>query len=86
MQKLTLNSTYSSISSTSSFGRRSRSNSTATKTYFYFPWGLGWEQVNNRLLASDLNKGSVQVFDSSGTWIKNFGGAPTTRMLSLIHI
>ena len=80
MQKLTLNSNYSSISSTSSFGSRSRSNSSATRTYFYYPWGLGWDQANNRLIASDLNKGTVQVFDTSGTWIKNFGGAPTTRM------
>ena len=35
---------------------------------------------NNRLIAADLNKGSVQIFNSSGTWQKNFGGAPTTRM------
>ncbi len=80
MQKLTLNNSYTAISSTQSFGRRSRNNSDASNTYFYYPWGLGWDQNNSRLIAADLNKGSVQIFNSSGTWQKNFGGAPTTRM------
>ena len=83
MQKLTLNSNYSSISSTSSFGSRSRSNSTATKTYFYFPWGLGWDQSNNRLIASDLNKGSVQIFDTSGTYRLISGGRYDKLLKSL---
>ena len=80
MQKLTLNTNFTQIVSTSSYGSRSRANSSASSTYFYYPWGLGWDQANNRLLAADLNKGSVQVFNSSGTWVQNFGGAPTTRM------
>ena len=79
MQKLSLNKVIA-ISSSQSFGRRSRNNSDASNTYFYYPWGLGWDQNNSRLIAADLNKGSVQIFNSSGTWQKNFGGAPTTRM------
>ncbi len=80
MEKLTMNSSLTSISSTTRFGSRSRANSSASATYFYYPWGLGWDDGNNRLLAADLNKGSVQVFDSNGAWVQNFGGAPTTRM------
>ena len=80
MQKLTFNSSFTGVTVNQTFGSRSRSNSTASRTYFYYPWGLGWDQANNRLIAADLNKGSVQIFNSSGTWVKNFGGAPTTRM------
>ena len=52
MEKLTMNSSLTSISSTTSFGSRSRTNSTASAIYFYYPWGLGWDDANNRLLAA----------------------------------
>ena len=39
-----------------------------------------WDSTNNRVIAADLNKGSVQIFDTNGTWVKNFGGQPQTRM------
>ena len=32
------------------------------------------------MLAADLNKGAVQVFNSSGTW-QEFWRSPTTRMV-----
>ena len=41
---------------------------------------MGWDSTNNRVIAADLNKGSVQIFDTNGTWVKNFGGQPQTRM------
>ena len=63
-----------------SIGTRSKSASSSTSTYFYYPWGLGWDQTNNRLIAANLNNGAVQIFDTNGAWIKTFGGAPTTRM------
>ena len=65
MQKLSLNANYTAINSTLSFGKRSRNNSDASNTYFYYPWGLGWDQNNSRLIAADLNKGSVQIFNLS---------------------
>ncbi len=80
LRSMTVNSSGTGYSSNWDRGSRSMSNSSATATYFYFPWGLGWDSNNNRLIAADLNKGSIQIFDSNGTWIKNFGGAPTTRM------
>lgn len=80
MKKLTVNSAGNGYTQNFSKGRRSMSASTASATNFYYPWGLGWDATNNRVIAADLNKGTVQIFDTNGTWVKNFGGAPTTRM------
>ena len=80
MEKITVNSAGNGYTRNSRIGSRSMSNSTASSTFFYYPWGMGWDATNNRIIAADLNKGAVQIFDTSGTWIKTFGGAPTTRM------
>ena len=80
MKSITVNSSGTGYSQNWSRGSRSMSASSASATNFYYPWGLGWDATNNRLIAADLNKGTVQIFESNGTWVKNFGGAPTTRM------
>ena len=80
MKKLTVNGAGNGATTNWTKGRRSRSNSDASNTYFYYPWGMGWDSTNNRVIAADLNKGSVQIFDTNGTWVKNFGGQPQTRM------
>ncbi len=80
LRSITVNSNGTGYSSNWDRGSRSANSSSATATYFYYPWGLGWDSTNNRLIAADLNKGSVQIFDNNGGWLKNFGGAPTTRM------
>ena len=80
MEKITVNSAGNGYTRNSQWGSRSMSSTTASSTYFYYPWGLGWDSTNNRVIAADLNKGAVQIFDTNGTWIKNFGGTPTTRM------
>ena len=80
MKKLTVNAAGNGATQNWSKGRRSRTNSDASNTYFYYPWGMGWDSTNNRVIAADLNKGSVQIFDTNGTWVKNFGGQPQTRM------
>ena len=48
--------------------------------YFYYPWGLGYDDNNNRLLAANLNNGQVHALDQNRGWIKSIGGAPKTRM------
>jgi type IV pilus assembly protein PilY1 len=84
VRRLNVNSSGTGYTTNWNAGSRSMTNTSASAgTYFYYPWGLGWDATNNRLIAADLNKGAVQIFDTSGTdptWIKNFGGAPTTRM------
>ena len=75
-----MNSSGSSYSNLATKGSRSMSASSATNLYFYYPWGLGYDDNNNRLLAANLNNGQVHVLDSNGTWIKSIGGAPKTRM------
>ena len=61
-------------------GRRGTAASTASRAYFWYPFGVTIDPTNNRLIASGINKYVVQVFNMSGTWIKSFGGAPKTRM------
>ena len=61
-------------------GSRNASPTTASRTYFWYPFGVTIDTNNNRLIASGINKYVVQVFDMNGTWIKSFGGAPKTRM------
>ena len=80
MQKITVNGSGNGYTLNTTIGTRSKSASSSTSTHFYYPWGLGWDQTNNRLIAANLNNGAVQIFDTNGAWIKTFGGAPTTRM------
>ena len=79
LKKITVNSS-SNLTTNWTKGRRSRAGSSASKLYFYYPWGLGWDENNNRLLGSNLNNGEVHVMDSNGGWVKSIGGRPKTRM------
>ena len=56
-------SSFTGVTINQTFGSRSRSNSTASRTYFYYPLGSWLDKANNRLIAADLNKGSVQIYD-----------------------
>ena len=80
MRKIQMNSNGSGYKSLVTKGSRSMSGSSATSLYFYYPWGLGYDDNNNRLLAANLNNGQIHVLDANGTWIKSIGGAPKTRM------
>ena len=80
MEKITVNGSGNGYTLNKTIGSRSTSTSTSSKTYFYYPWGLGWDQTNNRLIAANHNGGDVQIFDTNGTWIKTIGGLPSTRM------
>ena len=61
-------------------GVRSTAASTNSATYFYYPWGVSVDKTNSRIITTGLNKATVQSFDMNGSWLKNFGGAPQTRM------
>ncbi len=80
LKKITVNSSGNGATTNWTKGRRSRSESNASNLYFYYPWGLGWDESNNRLLGSNLNNGQIHVLDSNGGWIKSIGGRPKTRM------
>ena len=80
LRKLTVASSGSSYTLNWTKGSRSMSNSSASNLYWYYPWGLGWDDNNNRLLGANLNNGQVHIMDSNGTWIKSIGGRPQTRM------
>ena len=80
MKKIQMNPSGSSYSTLLTKGKRSRSASSASNLYFYYPWGLGYDDNNNRILAANLNNGQVHALDQNGGWIKSIGGAPKTRM------
>ena len=48
-------------------GRRGTAASTASRAYFWYPFGVTIDPTNNRLIASGINKYVVQVFNMSGT-------------------
>ena len=60
--------------------RRYNGTSSAARLYFYYPLGLHYDDTNDRLIASGYNSRTVEIIDTSGTWIKTIGGAATTRM------
>ena len=80
MKKIQVNSSGSSHSVLATKGSRSMSGSSASKLYFYYPWGLGYDDNNNRILAANLNNGQVHALDANGDWLKSIGGRPQTRM------
>ncbi len=80
VRKITINSSGNRATINWTKGRRSRAESNASNLYFYYPWGLGWDESNNRLLGANLNNGQIHVLDSNGDWIKSIGGRPKTRM------
>jgi len=55
MKKIQVNASGSSHSVLATKGSRSMSGSSASKLYFYYPWGLGYDDNNNRILAANLN-------------------------------
>ena len=80
MKKIQVNASGSSHSVLATKGSRSMSGSSASKLYFYYPWGLGYDDNNNRILAANLNNGQVHALDANGDWLKSIGGRPQTRM------
>ena len=72
--------TYGQNSETWRKGSRSTASSTTSATYFYYPWGISVDKTMSRIITTGLNKATVQSFDMNGNWLKNFGGAPQTRM------
>ena len=54
--------------------------STATQNYFYYPFGIHYDDDNDRLIVSGYNARKIQVFDNNGVFIKDKGGATMTRM------
>ncbi len=80
LKKITINASGNGATTNWTKGRRSKSASNSSNLYFYYPWGLGWDENNNRLLGANLNNGQVHVLDNNGGWIKSIGGAPKTRM------
>ena len=80
IKKITVNSSGNGATTNWTKGSRSRSGSSASKLYLYYPWGLGWDDNNNRLLSANLNNGEVHALDNNGDWLKTIGGRPQTRM------
>ena len=80
MKKIKVNNSGTGYSNLLTKGSRSSAASSASATYFYYPWGISVDSTNNRIITTGLNKATVQSFDMNGDWEKNFGGAPQTRM------
>ena len=80
IKKITVNSSGNGATTNWTKGSRSMSRSSASNLYLYYPWGLGWDDNNNRLLSANLNNGEVHALDSNGDWLKTIGGRPKTRM------
>ena len=59
--------------------------STATQNYFYYPWGIHYDDDNDRLIVSGYNAKKIQVFDSDGVFIKDKGGINATTRMAAAH-
>ncbi|MDC3120470.1 PilC/PilY family type IV pilus protein [Candidatus Pelagibacter sp.] len=59
--------------------------STATQNYFYYPWGIHYDDDNDRLIVSGYNAKKIQVFDNNGVFIKDKGGMNTTTRMAAAH-
>ncbi len=82
MRKITVNSSRTGYTLNWDKGRyRYMGVSTASNTFFYYPWGISYDHSNDRIITYGYNAKKVQVFDENGTYIKSIGGyAATTRM------
>ena len=59
--------------------------STATQNYFYYPWGIHYDDDNDRLIVSGYNAKKIQVFDNDGVFIKDKGGTAATTRMAAAH-
>ena len=59
--------------------------STASQNYFYYPWGIHYDDDNDRLIVSGYNAKKIQVFDNNGVFIKGKGGINTTTRMAAAH-
>ena len=59
--------------------------STATQNYFYYPWGIHYDDDNDRLIVSGYSAKKIQVFDSDGVFIKDKGGVAATTRMAAAH-
>ena len=69
--KATLNSSKNGFTYNWDIGRLGWGKSTATDIQFGFPWGLGVDVTNKRLLSANWNSGFGQIFDFDGNFIKS---------------
>jgi type IV pilus assembly protein PilY1 len=71
MAKATLNSSKNGFTYDWDIGRFGMNKSTPTNVQFGFPWGLGIDPLNKRLLSAGWYSGFGQVFDYDGNFIKS---------------
>ena len=69
--KATLNSSKNGFTYNWDIGRLGWGKSTTSDIQFGFPWGLGVDVTNKRLLSANWNSGFGQVFDFDGNFIKS---------------
>ena len=71
LAKATLNAAKDGFTYNWDIGRLGWGKSTASDIQFGFPWGLGVDVTNKRLLSANWNSGFGQVFDFDGNFIKS---------------
>ena len=71
LAKATLNGSKNGFTYNWDIGRLGWGKSTASDIQFGFPWGLGVDVTNKRLLSANWNSGYGQVFDFDGNFIKS---------------
>jgi len=59
--------------------------SSASQTYFYYPWGIHYDEDNDRIVVAGYSGKKIQVFDDNGDFLKQFGGAAATTRMSAAH-
>ena len=59
--------------------------SSVTQTYFYYPWGIHYDEDNDRIVVAGYSGKKIQVFDDNGDFLKQFGGAAATTRMSAAH-
>ena len=69
--KATLNASKNGFTYNWDIGRLGWSQSTASDIQFGFPWGLGLDITNKRILSAGWGNGFGQVFDFDGNFIKS---------------
>ena len=68
MRKITVNSSRTGYTLNWDKGRyRYMGVSTASNTFFYYPWGISYDHSNDRIITYGYNAKKVQVFDENGT-------------------
>jgi len=84
MSKATLNPTKTGFTYDWNIGEFGFGKSTPSNIQFGFPWGLGIDPINERLLSAGWYSGFGQVFDYSGVFLKSTEPS-VTRMEGAAH-